>query len=101
MQERLLLTMGDVAGVGPEILAKAWTELLPLCRPVVVGDPAWLARGLELVKRRAEVRVVSRPDEVEPPESVIPCLAPPARNLDGVKPGQVSGAAGRAASGAV
>src|SRR5262245_8033071 len=25
---RLLITMGDVAGIGPEVLAKAWPELI-------------------------------------------------------------------------
>src|SRR5205823_8365368 len=41
---RLLLTMGDVAGVGPEVIARAWPALVAFCRPVVVGDPAWLRR---------------------------------------------------------
>ena len=39
---RLLLTMGDVAGIGPEVIARAWPALFPFCRPVVVGDPGWL-----------------------------------------------------------
>ena len=39
---RLLITLGDVAGIGPEIIARGWPDLLPLCRPVVVGDPGWL-----------------------------------------------------------
>src|SRR5262249_52270826 len=41
---RLLITMGDVAGIGPEIIAKAWPELVARGWPVVVGDPAWLRR---------------------------------------------------------
>ena len=35
---RLLITLGDVAGVGPEIVVRGWPQLLPLCRPVVCGD---------------------------------------------------------------
>src|SRR5439155_4385534 len=35
---RLLLTMGDVAGIGPEVIARAWPALQGFCRPVVVGD---------------------------------------------------------------
>ena len=42
----LLITLGDVAGVGPEIIARAWPELLALCRPVVCGDAGWMRRGL-------------------------------------------------------
>ena len=42
---RLLITLGDVAGIGPEIVARAWPHLPALCRPVVVGDPLWLERA--------------------------------------------------------
>jgi len=31
---RLLITMGDVAGIGPEIIARAWPALNEICRPV-------------------------------------------------------------------
>jgi 4-hydroxythreonine-4-phosphate dehydrogenase len=36
---RLLITLGDVAGIGPEIVARAWPQLFLHCRPLVVGDP--------------------------------------------------------------
>ena len=37
---RLAITLGDVAGVGPEIVARCWNEsLLSICEPVVVGHP--------------------------------------------------------------
>ncbi len=94
---RLLLTMGDVAGIGPEIIAKAWDKLLPLGQPVVVGDPGWLRRGLDLAGSRAQVKVVSRVDEVEPSVELIPCLNGSTQDLSQVKVGQVSAAAGRAA----
>jgi len=96
-RSRLLLTMGDIAGIGPEILARAWPELLPLCWPIVVGDPGWLGRGLDLARRHAEVRLISRPDEAEPAPHVIPCLAPCNQRLNDVQPGQMSDVAGRAA----
>ncbi|MBC7899286.1 MAG: 4-hydroxythreonine-4-phosphate dehydrogenase PdxA [Saprospiraceae bacterium] len=40
------ITMGDAAGIGPEITLKALTDkhLLTLCRPVIVGDMAFLRR---------------------------------------------------------
>jgi 4-hydroxythreonine-4-phosphate dehydrogenase len=94
---RLLLTLGDVAGIGPEILARAWPELLPLCRPAVVGDPLWLRRGLELVGSTARVHVVAHPAEAEPGVDVLPCLYGSNQDLSGVEPGRVSAAAGRAA----
>lgn len=44
MKPLLAITMGDVNGVGPEILAKALArpEVWDVCRPLVVGDAAVL-----------------------------------------------------------
>src|SRR5262249_49506795 len=78
---RPLFTMGAVPGVGREITARAWPSLLPLCRPVVVGDPLWLRRALSLVGARAEVRVVSGPAGAEPAADRLPCVAASAQDL--------------------
>ena len=94
---RLLITMGDVAGVGPEIIARAWPELLDLCSPLVVGDPNWLRRGLELVQTPARVVAVGRPGEIEAATDVVPCLPGSGQDLSQVTTGRVSAAAGRAA----
>jgi 4-hydroxythreonine-4-phosphate dehydrogenase len=94
---RLLLTLGDVAGVGPEIIARAWPELQHLCRPVVVGDPLWVRRGLEVVRSPARFRVVSRPDEVEPEVGLVPVLHASTQDLSGVAIGVVNARAGQAA----
>ena len=94
---RLLITLGDVAGIGPEIVARAWPGLLPLCRPAVVGDPLWLRRGLELIGSPARVCVIAHPAEAEPDEDVLPCLRGSNQDLHAVEPGHVSAAAGQAA----
>ncbi len=94
---RLLITLGDVAGIGPEIVARAWPDLLPLCRPVLVGDPLWVRRGLELIGSPACVHVVSHPGEAEARADVMPCLCGSEQDLSSVEPGRVSAAAGRAA----
>jgi len=94
---RLLITLGDVAGVGPEIVARAWPRLFVHCRPVVVGDPAWLQRGLDLIGSSITVRPVHRPADAEPAPDVMPCVAGSDQDLSGVPIGQVSAAAGRAA----
>jgi 4-hydroxythreonine-4-phosphate dehydrogenase len=89
----LLITMGDVAGVGPEIIARAWPQLPALCRPVVVGDPLWLRRGLDLAGVAAEVV----PDTVEATATRVPCVRVPTADLADVQPGRVDARAGRAA----
>jgi 4-hydroxythreonine-4-phosphate dehydrogenase len=94
---RLLLTMGDVAGIGPEIIARAWPELVRVCRPVVVGDPLWLARALEVVRCPATVVPVQRPAEGEQAPDRLPCMPGSSQDLSRVTPGRVSAAAGQAA----
>src|SRR5262249_7916339 len=93
----LLITLGDVAGIGPEIVARAWPELLPLCRPVVVGDASWLRRALDLAGSTARVRLVNRPADAEAGADVVPCLQGTSTDLDKLRPGQVSAAGGQAA----
>ncbi|HEY7428550.1 MAG TPA: hypothetical protein VH682_30250, partial [Gemmataceae bacterium] len=91
---RLLLTLGDVAGIGPEIIARAWPDLLPLCRPAIVGDPLWVRRGLELIGSPARVHVVAHPAEAEPRADVLPVLNGSEQDLHAVEPGLVSAVAG-------
>ena len=93
----LLFTMGDVAGIGPEIIARAWPDLLPLCRPVVVGDAGWMRRALDQAGSAARVGVVAQPAEAEAVPDLVPLVQGSAEDLAGVRPGQVSAAAGQAA----
>jgi 4-phospho-D-threonate 3-dehydrogenase / 4-phospho-D-erythronate 3-dehydrogenase len=97
------LTMGDVAGIGPEVIARGWLDprLHDLARPLVIGDSAVLERAIALVGGHTAIRVqtVAEPEEAEPSPRVIPCL-PVAANLGDlsrVAPGIVDARAGRAA----
>ncbi len=57
----IAVTMGDPAGIGPEIVVRALGEpgVRAACRPVVVGDPRILARAAELVQSALRVREVA------------------------------------------
>jgi 4-hydroxythreonine-4-phosphate dehydrogenase len=94
---RVLLTMGDVAGVGPEIIAKAWPKLQEECRPIVIGDPYWLQKGISLATIPARVQKITLPEDAKPDAEQIPCLRATQQELSRVVAGQVSPAAGRAA----
>ncbi len=94
---RLLITMGDVAGIGPEIIARAWPDLLTVCRPIVVGDPSWLVRSIRLVGSSARPQVIGHPEQADASRVVVPCIAGSSQDLSRVEPGKVDGAAGRAA----
>ncbi|HEY8498835.1 MAG TPA: 4-hydroxythreonine-4-phosphate dehydrogenase PdxA [Limnochordales bacterium] len=100
----LAITMGDAAGIGPEIIVKALArpEVQRACRPLVVGDAAVLERHLRFWPagqggRRPAVRPVAGPEEVgEGPPEAIPVLQP-GPPLGPVEPGRLSPEAGRGA----
>jgi 4-hydroxythreonine-4-phosphate dehydrogenase len=56
------ITMGDPAGVGPEIVAKVLAKG-PSARAVVVGDPVIMRRAVELLELPLEVNAVDSPHE--------------------------------------
>lgn len=89
--------MGDVAGIGPEIIAKSWPELVTFCHPTVIGDPAWLQRSVQALRLPHRVIGVADPARVALANGTIAVLSGSAQSLDAVVPGQVSDAAGRAA----
>jgi 4-hydroxythreonine-4-phosphate dehydrogenase len=89
--------MGDVAGIGPEIIAAGWPQLHEHCRPVVVGDTAWLRRAAQAVGARLEIVPVRHPAEVPASATVVPCLAATQADLGAVEWGRVTAAGGRAA----
>jgi 4-hydroxythreonine-4-phosphate dehydrogenase len=58
------ITMGDPAGVGPEIIVKALSdpEMHRICRPVVFGDAGALTMNLK-ASRDLTVKEISQPSE--------------------------------------
>jgi 4-hydroxythreonine-4-phosphate dehydrogenase len=95
--------MGDVAGIGPEVIARGWLDprLHSLARPLVIGDPAVLERALKLVGCEDLVRVqaVAAPEEADPSTRTIPCLPVKVghESISDLQPGVVDPRAGRAA----
>jgi 4-hydroxythreonine-4-phosphate dehydrogenase len=96
--------MGDVAGIGPEVIARAWSDpaLHALCVPLVVGDAGVLRKALALVGSSAKIQLIARPEEAEPQSRLVPCLTPPSAAEPGtlaeLAPGRVAAPAGRAAN---
>jgi 4-hydroxythreonine-4-phosphate dehydrogenase len=73
--ERIVaITMGDPAGVGPEIVAKVLADG-PSARAVVVGDAGILARAVRLLDRPLEVNVIDRPADARFADGAIDLLA--------------------------
>ena len=62
----IAVTIGDPAGIGPEISLKAAfsPEVLSVCRPVLIGDPEYLQEWTVRFGLPGSLRVVSRPAEI-------------------------------------
>ena len=94
---RLLITLGDIAGIGPEIVAKAWPKLFDLAHPIVIGDAVAMRQALRLVNSPVTMQVITDVNEASPDIDTLPLLAATKRDLSGVKPGVISAEAGGAA----
>lgn len=94
----IAITMGDPAGIGPEIIMRslAHGEAYARCRPLVVGNAARLRQAGAIVGSTLDLRPVSRPAEARFQPGTVDVL-----NLDVVPAdlpfGQVSAQAGEAA----
>ena len=95
----LLITMGDAAGIGPEIIAKAYRDFpADLVDCLVVGDVATMRRAAALVAKplASPVAQLELPDNLAPP-NCIPVLQK-CELLTPVSIGLVNGLAGQSAA---
>ncbi len=93
------ITMGDPAGIGPEIAAKAMAkrEIYNVCRPLVVGDAAAMKQGIEIAKVSLEVRPISAVEEAKFEFGVMDVIDLKNVDMAQLKHGKVSAMAGKAA----
>jgi len=86
---RIGITMGDPAGIGPEIAVKALEDpaLFEIVRPVVLGDPGALERQVK-VDSGASVRDVNAMDEAGLEPGVADVLAVSHMDPDRYRPGR-------------
>ncbi len=98
MKPRLAITMGDVNGIGPEILAKALArrELYDVCQPVVIGSAAALNMARDLAPACPEAKVVDDNAWRDGSPDIVPVLEG-AANIPPLEPGVLDAAAGKCA----
>lgn len=96
---RIGITMGDPAGIGPEIIIQALSEpdVYEWCRPLVVGDLEVLRQAVEIVGSDFSVRPIASVPDAEFREGAVDVL-----DLDNIEVGslilgKVSAKAGKAA----
>jgi 4-hydroxythreonine-4-phosphate dehydrogenase len=88
------ITMGDPAGVGPEIIAKL-AAARPAVSWLVVGDAGMMVRALRTVGAHVGVRVIDRPRDVE--DGALNLIEAGERLPDDLTPGRIDSRAGAAA----
>ena len=72
----IAITMGDAAGVGPEIIMKslAQAELFKKCRPLVIGDANRLRQAGEILGIELSVNTVTGPKEAVFEANTVDCV---------------------------
>jgi 4-phospho-D-threonate 3-dehydrogenase / 4-phospho-D-erythronate 3-dehydrogenase len=72
----IAITMGDAAGVGPEIIMKslAHRELYQRCRPLVIGDATRLEQAGRIVHSGLKVRSLSSPEDAGYIAGTVDCI---------------------------
>lgn len=94
------LTMGDAAGVGPEVIVRAAADasVRAICRTVVFGHFDVMRRAVDLVGASLKVtRCDSLADIADRDNDRLPCVAACNDDVADVAPGAVDPRAGRAA----
>jgi 4-hydroxythreonine-4-phosphate dehydrogenase len=93
------ITMGDPAGVGPEIIARALARpaVTSSCRPVVIGDRSVMAATLDLLHSPLELHAVGSPAECRFVPGAVECLDLGNVDAERLLKARVSAEAGRAA----
>ncbi len=98
---RVALTLGDVAGIGPEIIARAVADprLNRWCQPVVIGHPDILRRALQQIGSTLQVMpLASLADRPPLPDGInVPTFNPGDDTVVDVPLGKLDARAGRAA----
>jgi 4-hydroxythreonine-4-phosphate dehydrogenase len=94
------LTMGDPAGIGPEIVVKAMNEpaLYEECRPLVIGDADVFRRTVASLGLALGVQMVAEPSDGAYGYGTLDVFQAVSGDLSQIKSGLVQAEAGKAAA---
>jgi 4-hydroxythreonine-4-phosphate dehydrogenase len=92
------ITIGDPAGIGPEIAVKSLmrSEIYNICKPVLIGDLKLLEKVADQLKAEVKVKTVRSPKDAEGRYGLIEVIDLKNVNLYTLKVGRASAEAGRA-----
>lgn len=95
----IAITMGDPAGIGPEIVAKALfdSDLTKQCKPVVIGSLQPLRNALKNIGISSSIEVVHDISSCLSTPGVIRIVDPYGKDLSSLQPGKPCAISGKAA----
>lgn len=93
------ITMGDLAGIGPEVAAKtlAKKEIYAICRPVIIGDAEAMRQAIDIAKVNLKVRSISEINEAKFALGTMDVFDLKNVNMSQLEHGKISAMAGNAA----
>lgn len=96
----IAITMGDAAGIGPEIVVKVLSqgEAGKICRPLLVADPDVMRDIARVVDADIEFRLMKNPSEAEYSPQAVDVICPEGARIDHIQFGTVDPIAGKAAA---
>lgn len=99
MRPLIGITLGDPAGIGPEITIKALTDhpVYGKCRPLVIGDACVLENAALITDRPVRINVIEKPSDGEYRPGCIDVIDMKAVDMEKLEIGRVSAMAGEAA----
>ena len=92
------ITMGDPAGIGPEVTAKALLDraVYQKCRPFVVGSTSAMNEALNLIGAPVSARLAHSLDEIEGSAGAVDVLDLENLDYSAIAKGELSAVAGKA-----
>lgn len=95
----IAITMGDAAGIGPEVIVKALSsqEIYGVLRPLVIGDARVMAEALKFGDIPIELNAISQPEEAKFVWGTIDLLDLNNIHLASLELGQINSESARAA----
>lgn len=71
--KKIAVTMGDPAGIGPEVVIKALNspEIKSLCLPLVIGNKNILDKALKLLGLQLKIKTINSPSELKKEDGVL------------------------------
>ncbi len=97
------ITMGDPAGIGPEIVAKtlAMKEIYEICKPIIIGDVNVMKQAVEIANVKLDVRSNIELSDAEFKYGTIDVFDLKNVDISQLEQGKISAMAGNAAFQAV